>query len=195
MSSDVAWALAFCLDLKLSLKRPAGIVLSNSEDDCITIQSLHMHSLGLLPGLDRKKIAKFLKKADLDGEHWLAIYETLRQGFLTDNASAVAANSLFADLLAKKVTFYRKKLPQYASVVHPGGAPEWAVRLWIKDVRSARTKKQKGNLTPPILKLMTHDVSRLSSRSGSSDQIVTDLLDILTPRQFSAAVAATAPYE
>src|SRR5262249_33704740 len=156
----------------------AGKLLSRLEDDCITIQSLHLHRLHLLPGFDPKKISRALKTTDLDGEHWLVTYEALRQGFLHDSRPVVLANPLFTDLLKKKVTYYRKRLPAYASVVHPGGAPEWAVRLWLKDVRSARTSKQKAKLALPILKLMTHDVSRLSRRANTHDQMVTDLLDV-----------------
>jgi hypothetical protein len=195
MSNDVAWALAFCLDLKIKLSSVAGKLLSRLEDDCITIQALHLNRLRLLPGFDPKKISKALRTPDLDGEHWLVTYEALRQGFLHDSKPAVLANPLFADLFKKKVTFYRKRLPAYASVVHPGGAPEWAVRLWLKDVRKARTSKQKAKLALPILKLMTQDVSRLSRRPDTPDQLVTDLLDVLTPKEFSAEVASPAPYE
>jgi hypothetical protein len=194
MSSDVAWALAFCLHLKIPLNSIAGKLLSRLEDDCITIQALHLHSKGLLPGFEPKKISKALKRTDLDGEHWLVTYEALRQGFLHDSAATVKANPLFADLLAKKITFYRQRLPVYASVVHPGGAPEWAVRLWLKDVRKARTSKQKAELALPILKLMTKDVSRLSRKPNTADDRVTDLLDIFTPKEFSAAVASPVPY-
>ena len=103
MSSDVAWALGFCLDLKIGLNSIAGKILSSLQDDCITIQALHLHSVGLLPGFDSKKISKALKTTDLDGEHWLVSYEALRQGFLHDSKPAVLANPLFA------VNFPRKE--------------------------------------------------------------------------------------
>jgi hypothetical protein len=41
-SSDVAWALAFCLDQQYVLDAEAGQALSVFDDDCIALQALHM---------------------------------------------------------------------------------------------------------------------------------------------------------
>jgi|SRR5271165_4231515 len=101
LSSDVAWALAFCLEQTIELNAKAGRVLSSFDDDCIAIQALHLHSRGLLPrGFSTASISKLLRNSDLDREHWLIGYEATRQGFLKDSESTVRSNPLFSDLLA-----------------------------------------------------------------------------------------------
>ena len=65
-SSDIAWALSFCVDSKYSLNSKAAQVLSVFDDDCNALQALHMERAGLLPkGFNRKGITKALKEADL----------------------------------------------------------------------------------------------------------------------------------
>jgi hypothetical protein len=61
------------------------------------------------------------------------------QGFRPVCENMVGANPLFADMLARKITFYRQKLPAYASVIHQGGAPEWVVARWL-DVVTGRVQ-------------------------------------------------------
>jgi hypothetical protein len=81
-SSDVAWALAFCLDQTYSLNPDAAKVLSGFDDDCTALQALHMEQKGLLSkGFNKQRISAGLKDADLDREHWLVAYETVRHGF------------------------------------------------------------------------------------------------------------------
>ena len=48
VSSDISWALAFCIDNGIVLGNRASKVLSTFEDDCVGIQALHAHQLGLL---------------------------------------------------------------------------------------------------------------------------------------------------
>ena len=86
VSSDVAWALAFCIETKLPLGRDAAKILSAIDNDCVAIQALHMHSLGLLPkGFSTRKMSRLLGSVDLDDRHWLLGYEAYRQGFLNDS--------------------------------------------------------------------------------------------------------------
>ena len=180
-SSDVAWALAFCLEQQIPLSKSAAKVLSRFDDDSIVLQALDLHAAGLLPeGFSTKGIEKLIKNADLDGEHWLLSYEALRQGFLTASASAVSQHQLFSDLLAKKVTFYRRKLPRYASVIHPGGAPVWTIQVWIDQLRTA---KQTGEaiLEKPggeVFALIEKDIARLASPSATVDEELEGLLNI-----------------
>ena len=132
VTSDVAWALAFCIEHKLALGRAAAKVLSAVRDDCIAIQALHMQALGLLSdGFSTSGLCRFLKSIDLDDRHWLLGYEAYRQGFLSDSKGQVTSNALFSHLHKKGVTFYRTSLPSYAMIIHPGGAPEWIVRRWV----------------------------------------------------------------
>src|SRR5207247_4640236 len=90
-------------------------------------------------GFSLKRVDEFLASATLDGEHWLVAYESVRQGFRTVCENMVGSNPLFADMLARKITFYRQKLPPYASVIHQGGAPEWVVARWL-DVITGRVQ-------------------------------------------------------
>ena len=145
MTSDVAWALAFCLEQRLELGRVAGQVLSRCDDDCVALQALHCHAAGLIPrGFALGRIRRRVKEVDLDGEHWLLGYEALRHGFLAESQTAVGSNPLFNDFLQRGVTFYRTQLPAYAAVVHPGGAPPWILSLWLDLVRG--TKRRPGEL-------------------------------------------------
>src|SRR5262249_45570025 len=58
-SSDIAWALAFCLEQQLTLNSEAGQALSVFDDDCIALQALDMDQKGLLPkGFNKNSIAK-----------------------------------------------------------------------------------------------------------------------------------------
>lgn len=155
------------------------------DDDFIALQSLHLHTKGLLPhGFSTAKIQKMIKGADLDREHWLIAYEALRQGFLTDSKSAIKSNPLFSAFLARKVTFYRTKLPSYAALIHPGGAPDWLVSSWMdlskKANRKGRRAKHKSSL-PPVPRLISGDLARLSRAQASHDDAVNDLMDIFEP--------------
>ena len=179
LSSDVAWGLAFCLEQSLALSAKAGRVLSTFDDDCIALQALHMSSAGLLPnGFSTAHISKVLKNADLDREHWLIAYEAVRQGFLRDSEHSVTSNPLFSDLMAHKVTFYRTKLPAYAGVVHPGGAPDWVVRKWMDTSIKPGTADARMPVGAPIPKLIKDDLARLKSSPSSDDEAVAGLLDL-----------------
>ena len=145
VTSDVSWALAFCLEHRIELSRVAGQVLSKCDDDCIALQALHCHAEGLIPrGFASGRIRRLVSNVNLDGEHWLLGYEALRQGFLTESQAAVGSHSLFNDFLQRRVTFYRTQLPAYAAVVHPGGAPPWILSLWLDLVRG--TEPRPGQL-------------------------------------------------
>jgi hypothetical protein len=179
LSSDVAWALAFCLDQKLELNGKAAKVLSTFDDDCIALQSLHMNAVGLLPkGFSVAQISKVLKNAEMDREHWLLAYEAVRHGFSNASESAIINNVLFNELLKHKVTFYRTRLPAYASVVHPGGAPEWVVRKWM-DVRvKPETAADRMPVSAPIPWPIKEDLTRMRSAPSTGDEAIASLLDL-----------------
>ena len=180
LSSDVSWALSFCLEQHIALDGKAGKILSVFDDGIVALQALHMWSVGLLPrGFNPANFSKHLKNADLDREHWLFAYEAARQGFLNDSNPAVAANPLFAELLRYNVTFYRTKLPSYASVVHPGGAPEWLVRKWMGVTVKPETPAASMPSSAPIPKPIEDDLRTLKTTPSTEDEAVTSLLDIL----------------
>jgi hypothetical protein len=181
-SSDVAWALAFCLDRGYVLSSTAGKVLSGFDDDCIALQALHMEQRGLLPkGFKKNRISNALKNADLDREHWLIAYESVRHGFLTVCSGAVKSNPFFSELLKHGVTFYRKSLPPYATVIHPGGAPEWMVRQWVAVLAGAPTdadeEGEKETAPPiPLLELMNVDFARVREGAETPEDAVFGLI-------------------
>lgn len=184
-SSDIAWALAFCLDEGYILHSKAAKVLSGFDDDCIALQALHMQRNGLLPdGFSSAKISRALKDADLDRDHWLIAYESVRHGFLSVCASAVKHNPLFSDLLKHKVTFYRADLPAYASIIHPGGAPEWVVRKWVALLTAATkdsTEVGQSERESPVLKLIGKDLEKMAHLPSSPDETISNLENILAP--------------
>ena len=181
-SSDVAWALAFCLDQRIVLNGRAGRILSVFDDDCTALQALHMDCIGLLPkGFHKKHISKVLKNADLDREHWLLAYESVRQGFLGVCRRIVQRNPFFNALLARDVTFYRTALPPYATVIHVGGAPEWVVRQWL-GLATGVEPSEKVRGEPKVLGFIREDVARLSPQPTSVDDLTAQLIGILAPQ-------------
>lgn len=198
VSSDISWALAFCIDNNLMLGKGAGKILSTFEDDCIGIQSLHAYKLGLLPkGFSTSKLSRLLKNVELEAEHWLLGYETVRHGFLLDSATAVKSNSLFSNLLKYQVTFYRANLPSYATIIHPGGAPEWVVKSWIDFLRRKKIKKEERRVKTealPILELLRKDLEKVPRKQVSVDDAISELLDSLEPKTATKLIARVESY-
>ncbi|MGE3578819.1 MAG: RNA-directed DNA polymerase [Vicinamibacterales bacterium] len=197
VSSDVAWALGFCLEHRLVLSPQSAKILANCEDDCIALQALDCHAQGLLPrGFSTKAFSRLLKEVDLDGTHWLLGYEAARHGFLSDSLPAVRSNGLFSDLLAHRITFYRRRLPRYAAVIHPGGAPSWLVGLWLDVVRSRRDLppgKREALMRMNAFQMFAEDVGTndMLGSSLSTEETVASLLELqdddtpaLSPRSF-----------
>jgi hypothetical protein len=113
-SNDIAWALAFCLQHEILLSEAAAPVLSDFGDDCTNLLSLHMRKEKLLPrGFSSRRINAKLKSADLDRDHWLIAYESVRQGFSVASEANVKSNNLFADLLARVELPFTDQLSQF----------------------------------------------------------------------------------
>jgi len=192
VSSDVAWALSFCIEQKIALDANSGKILSSVEDDCIALQALHMGAISLLPkGFAISQISKLIKQSDLDREHWLLCYESLRQGFLNDAKTMVASNSLFNDFLQKKVSFYRTTLPSYAGVIHPGGAPNWLLRLWIEKLQIDLGLAQPGtgrdtSKSAVIPSAIENDIRRLGTAARSDDDPLVAFLSLLDAQPLAA---------
>lgn len=91
---------------------------------------------------------------------------------------AVTGNPLFSDLLKHRVTFYRTRLPSYASVVHPGGAPEWVVRKWMDVSVRPETAADRMPASAPIPKSIEEDLRRLKSAPSTEDEAVASLLGL-----------------
>jgi hypothetical protein len=166
-----SWALAFCLQETTSLGSKAAQILSGFDDDSIILQALDMNSRGLLPtGFNLARVKRTFKDADLDREHWLLVYESVRHRLLPTFDTAVQSNAFFSQLLATGVTFYRTQLPSYALVIHPGGAPEWVVKKWLarqaQAERPAQTERSPAE-SAAMARLIENDVARISpSTSG-----------------------------
>jgi hypothetical protein len=131
----------------------------------------------------------------MDGEHWLLGYESVRQGFLQVSAAAVGANALFADLLRRRVTFYRTRMPLYASIIHTGGAPDWILARWM-DILQGRREPKRGEPSReiPALNLIDRDLDRLARRDVPRDDAVNDLLDVFEDEEFVAMMAGEETY-
>ncbi|MPZ21216.1 MAG: hypothetical protein GEV06_25455 [Luteitalea sp.] len=191
VSSDVAWALAFAIEQGMELDAKAAKVLAGCEDDCVLILALDAYVRGLIPkGCSLKQVDAFLASATLEGEHWLAAYESVRQGFRAVCATMVGSNPLFADMLARKITFYRQKLPVYASVIHQGGAPEWVVARWL-DVVTGRVQpsdaEAKAQEKIVVLAMLREAVPSAVKAEETPQQAVATLLD--TAQQSRSEVA------
>jgi hypothetical protein len=188
VTSDVAWALSFCIEQHSPLPSASAKVLSIAEDDCIALQALHMWNIGLLPqGFSTSAISKLIQSADLDRDHWLLTYESSRQSFL-QAAPAITTNSLFADMLAKQVSFYRTSVPSYASVIHPGGAPDWLLRRWVGQTLAPEAPDSAigSGSAPSIPAEIERDISLSRGPGPASDDalaFIMSLLDIERPGQ------------
>lgn len=167
LSSDLAWAIAFAIHHSLQLPRRVGVLSSEFDDDAVAIEALHASGLGLMPGLSVPQIERSLSGETCDGPHWLALYECVRQGFLPKLAPVVQADQLFGALLGAGVSFYRMKQPVYALLIHPGSAPAWVVRAWVKSLSSASATRPAAvgaavaKLSTPSQQLSESDIVRL----------------------------------
>ena len=133
---DLMWALAFCLDNSISLEEDASARLKEVENDLVALLALHMQRKRLLAAsFDRRSLAKRMKTADMDREHWLLCYESVRHGFLPSAKAPVMANPLFSAMLTAKVSFYQIPISSYSYVVAPGCAPEWIIRSWLREAQ------------------------------------------------------------
>jgi len=188
VSSDVAWALAFAIEHGLALDREVGRCFRCVEDDAVTIQALHANALGLLPAFDVRKVLRALGGESCDGEHWLAIYEGVRLGYLPGLSQRVQANALMGALLSAKVLFYRTQLRPYAMLLHPGGAPPWMVDGWVK---SLRRRRKKGARVLPVERLLETDF-RSADATLRTER---NLLRLLRHQERGLEVALPEPYE
>jgi hypothetical protein len=90
----------------------------------------------------------------------------------------VTSNPLFSDLLTHKISFYRTKLPNYATVVHPGGAPEWVVRKWMDVSVRPEGATERMPADAPIPGAIAGDLARLKSVPTTQDDAIANLLDL-----------------
>lgn len=187
-TSDLSWALAYAIGQKTSLSRVAATVLSEVHEDCVTIQSLHAHELGLLPkGFSTRAAIAELRQASPEGCHWLALYEAVRQNFLPSLAQEVQKEPLFAHMLAKGVSFYRQQVPAYATIIQQGGAPQWVVRAWLEAAGVAGASERQTGATRPVPSrghasdLIRQDAAQVAAASRSVADAVLRLLAKLQP--------------
>lgn len=185
-SSDVSWGLAFANQFKLPLTKKAVTALAACEDDCISLQALHLRRNGLLPkSFTSRALTVATQAGDLDGPNWLLLYEAHRQGYSTATRSLVPTHALFGDLLTRGVAFYRD-VPAYNALLHPGGAPEWLVKRWLDDLQKPGGKKDgekrpaKWTKGPGALTGIGQDVRRLGAPAEklNTQALIALLLDI-----------------
>lgn len=181
-SSDVAWALAFCIAQTLPISKKAGRILASLNDDVISIQALHADSLGLVHNFSKSGIEKFLANSEMDGNHWLAIYESVRHGFLPSLTPKVTSSKLMNDMLGKGVTFYRPSTPSYSLVIHSGGAPDWITQKWINTIITTSPEKFEeifaGN---SMLALLGEGLRNIAHQEKNEIEILLDLMGIEEP--------------
>jgi hypothetical protein len=167
---DLMWALAFCLDNSICLEEGASAKLKEVENDLVALLSLHMQRKRLLaPSFDRRSIARRVRNADLDREHWLLCYESVRHGFLPSAKPLVVANQLFSAMLAAKVSFYQIPISSYSYVVAPGCAPEWMIRSWLREAQKEPPRKT-DNLPKDLRKIIEASLVAKEGRNVSPSE-------------------------
>jgi hypothetical protein len=176
-SSDLCWSLAFCIDNNLALSRKVAKVLSRFHDDCTAIQALHASAKGLLPyGFSSRSIERELGTATPDGPHWLALYESVRHNFLPSLTHSFTQNSLFADMLQRRVSFYREQVPSYATVVHQGGAPQWLTTAWLS---AQSTVEDASEVPADATRGALADQVRKDAQQIAQGQTIADVIEAL----------------
>jgi hypothetical protein len=80
-------------------------------------------------------------------------------------------------MLAKGVAFYRTRLPRYASLVHPGGAPEWVVKAWLD---AAARKRAEGIAEQALAKMIDTDLELVEREDKTVSDLARELIDMLT---------------
>ena len=106
---EVAWVLWLARSLSVRLSAASSYLVVRMENDICAILALHLHSRRLISGAS--KISSWLGSvvtADLQGDHWLLIYEaSLRKGWpITGATAAVAGDNFFATMKKEGVSFY-----------------------------------------------------------------------------------------
>ena len=174
-SSDVAWALFFCLESNVRLDKASAKRLSEFRDDAVAVQALDMATKGLLPqGFAKTRLVRELAVVDPHEQHWLAVYECVRQGH-TANA-LLSGDPIYAAMLHRDVPFYRTALPAYASLLHPGGAPWWLVRAMLLAARGESTPQTEFVADSPIVALLQRDVATATTENQTLEDLVARLL-------------------
>jgi hypothetical protein len=185
-SSDIAWALTFCISENMPLPMPAGRVLAGTEDDVICVLALHAASIGLLPGFSADRIEKWLAQVSPDGDHWLCLYEAVRQEFLPNLWPVVASNDFMATMLAAEVTFYRPTLRPYSMILHSGGAPTWIAQKWIRELKEnplALIQAFPGNA---LFAVLGADLGNLAHEDQNEIETIMQLLGETQVEEFGA---------
>ena len=194
-TSDIAWALSFCVEHELPIDKRSARLLSLTDEAIIVLLALQLRKMGLITdGFNFGRVSKVAVNADLDGPDWLVAYEGVRHGFIPAAEQRVVGNDFFGDLLGRRVTFFRPRIPKYASVIQPGGAPRWVVKSWMEALRGAPVPAEEVDQPEKLLDAMESDFRRTEGISDNDVQAVLDLLDIFEPDAFASLVDQDEPY-
>ncbi len=111
-SSEVAWSLWACIELKLKLPRNIIRGVLRMEDSVCAILLLHSQSLGLLQKSDDlDELRTVFTTRELYGNRWLLAYEGAIKQWLPSGVTGnhVADDRNFASLKKAAVSFYDEK--------------------------------------------------------------------------------------
>ncbi len=208
-SSDVSWLLHFCGQLGTKLPRPAVDTLESFPDDTVAIQCMSLASQGLMGRRTFKSapLIAALAAPDLNGSHWLLLYEARRLGAISKKQIALLQpHPVFDELTSKGVSFFRSSLPPYAALLTPGGAPDWLVR---KILQPAPPSPQSSPAAPSpatpmlatstavqfdITKFTTPPIPGLTLPSGNPIlEMMTRLMASRTPLASTSPIVADEP--
>ncbi len=106
---EVAWSLWLARSLNIKLTKKSSDLALSVENDVCALLALDLRGRRLLSG--GSKLSTWLgstSTADLQGSHWLLIYEGAQRKTwpVKDAASAVGGNAFFKAMLDQKISFY-----------------------------------------------------------------------------------------
>ena len=80
-------------------------------------------------------------------------------------------------MLAKGVAFYRTQLPPYATLVHPGGTPDWVIKAWLD---ATARESALGIAEQQIAKMIDTDLVSVAREDKTVNDLARELIDRLT---------------
>jgi hypothetical protein len=71
----------------------------------------------------------------------------------------------------------------YASVIHPGGAPEWVVKQWVtlltsKPKSADELQRKRAALAAPLLRLISGDLAKRVEGDETAEDSIVSLMDV-----------------
>lgn len=104
---EIAWACWLAKQLEIKLNRTTSKILSSQNNSLVALSALDLQRSKLLDTrLDTSNWRALCTVGNLYSEHWLLIYEAVKQGWLRQNSTFFDSDPFFKILKDNNVKFY-----------------------------------------------------------------------------------------